>query len=81
MSNLAYQVCCTGLFADYVLIKLFLDINSMINSLLEKRKAMEAEDQSIEVEVMLNFLMTTKTQKHEVCYITWLLTVVMLDYC
>lgn len=62
------QLSVTGIvpYASLLEITIVTDINSIINSLLEKRKVLEAEDQSIEVEVMLNFLMTTKNQKQEV---------------
>jgi hypothetical protein len=38
-----------------------------MQTLLDKKKLLEAEDQSIEMEVLLDFLNSTKKRKMEVC--------------
>ena len=41
------------------------EINSIMQVLLDKKKVLEAEDQSIEMEVLLDFLNATKKRKME----------------
>jgi hypothetical protein len=47
----------------FFIVHLLPDINSILTALLEKKKLLESEDQSIEVEVLLDFLNATKKQK------------------
>ena len=49
-----------------LLILLFVDIDTIMQTLLDKKKLLEAEDQSIEMEVLLDFLNSTKRRKMEV---------------
>lgn len=44
-----------------------LEINTIMQVLLDKKKLLEAEDQSIEMEVLLDFLNATKKRKMDVC--------------
>ncbi len=41
------------------------EINSIMQVLIDKKKLLEAEDQSIEMEVLLDFLNATKKRKME----------------
>eukprot|EP01132_Coremiostelium_polycephalum_P002491 gene2491-3083_t len=41
------------------------DINQMVSSLLEKRKQLELQDQQVELDILLDFLNKTKSQKIE----------------
>ncbi|EFA79727.1 hypothetical protein PPL_07418 [Heterostelium album PN500] len=41
------------------------DINSMVAALLEKKKLIELQDQQVELDILLDFLVKTKSQKME----------------
>lgn len=42
------------------------DIDEMVSALTAKRRELKARDQQVELEVLLDFLRNTKTEKEEV---------------